>query len=133
MWRADLDPSQVGSESTGQESVCTKRWDAHKAAQVDQLDALQVVQRQFIIEQLGKACDLIVVHRLACSDLQCGTDLCTYGRRFSPASTMDMDHIVGGHQVGSKWAESGQQAVQLTKRGAYRKSPVQYTEEMIQA
>ena len=96
-WRADLDPSQVGSESTGQEGVCTKRWDAHKAAQVDQLDALQVVQRQFVIEQLGKACDLIVVHRLACSDLQCGTALCTDGLRYQPS-------FHNGHGPYSKWA-----------------------------
>lgn len=57
-----LDPGKVCSEATGQEGVSPKRGDAHKAAQVHQLDALQVVQSQLIIEQLCKASDLIVVH-----------------------------------------------------------------------
>ncbi len=68
--RPHLDSGKVCSEATGQEGVSAKGRDAHKAAQVDQLNALQVVQSQLIIEELGKAGDLVVVHRLPSSDLQ---------------------------------------------------------------
>lgn len=57
-----LDPGEVCSEPAGQESIGTKRRNAHKAAQIHQLDALQVVQSQLVIEQLCKPGDLIVVH-----------------------------------------------------------------------
>ena len=67
--RPHLDSGKVGPEATGQEGVSAKGRDAHKAAQVDQLNALQVVQSQLIIEELGKAGDLVVVHRLPSSDL----------------------------------------------------------------
>ncbi len=68
--RPHLDSGKVCPEATGQEGVSAKGRDAHKAAQVHQLDALQVVQSQLIIEELSKAGDLVVVHRLASSDLQ---------------------------------------------------------------
>lgn len=65
-----LDPGKVCPEATGQKGISTKGRDAHKAAQVDQLDALQVVQCQLVVEELCKAGDLIIVHRLPSSDLQ---------------------------------------------------------------
>ena len=53
------------AQARDQERVGAKRLDAHKAAQVDQVDALQVVQRQLVVEQLRKAHDLVLAHHLA--------------------------------------------------------------------
>ena len=70
--RPHLDPGKMCPEATGQEGVSAEGRDSHKAAQVDQLDALQIVQSQLIVEELGKAGDLVVVHRLTSSNLQSG-------------------------------------------------------------
>ena len=51
--------------ATNQEGISAKRLDANKAAQVDKVDALQVVKRQLIIEELRKLHDLILTHRRA--------------------------------------------------------------------
>lgn len=57
-----LDSCKMCSETTGKESICTKWRDAHKAAQVDKVNPLQVVQSQLIVKQLCKACDLKIVY-----------------------------------------------------------------------
>ncbi len=58
------------SQSSDQEVVSAEGRDAHKFAEVDQVDSLQVVQRELVIEELGKLGDLKVVHMLSRSDLQ---------------------------------------------------------------
>ena len=54
----------MASQAGDQEVVGAEGGDAHKAAEVDQVDPLQIVQGQLVIEQLGKLGDLIVVHML---------------------------------------------------------------------
>ena len=59
----------MAAQPRDQKSVRAKRLDAHEAAEVDQVDAFQVVQRQLIIEQLCKARDLKVADGVACTHL----------------------------------------------------------------
>ena len=64
-----LDGVEVGSQAGHKEGVGAEGLDAHKAAQIHQVDALQIVQRQLIIEQLRKLGQLRVVHCLPSSHL----------------------------------------------------------------
>ena len=68
-----LDPVQVASQASHQEGISAKWRDAHELAEVDKMDALQVVKRELIVEELGKLGDLKVVHVLARSNLQGST------------------------------------------------------------
>ena len=62
---AYLDGVEVRSKAGHQEGVRAEGLDAHKAAQVDQVDALQIVQRQLVVEKLRELGQLGVIHRLA--------------------------------------------------------------------
>ena len=61
---AHLDGGQAGAQAGAQELVGAEGRDADEAAQVDQVDPLQVVQRQLVVEQLRELDQLAVVHPL---------------------------------------------------------------------
>ena len=51
-----------GRGGTHQEGVGTKWLDANEAAEVDKMDALQVVQCQLIVEELCKLHNVVLTH-----------------------------------------------------------------------
>ena len=67
---AYLNGRQARAEAGSQELVGAEGRDADEAAQVDEVDALQVVQRQLVVEQLRELDQLAVVHLLAGADLR---------------------------------------------------------------
>ena len=68
--RQHLDGGESGAQAGAQELVSAEGGDAHKAAEVHQVDALQVVQRQLVVEQLRELHQLVVVHRLSSAHLR---------------------------------------------------------------
>lgn len=67
--------AQAGRASTHQEGVSAKGLDANKAAEVDKVDALQIVQRQLIVEELCKLDDVVLTH------LCVGKDVCSPNKK----------------------------------------------------
>ena len=59
-----LNGGELRAQARAKELVSAEGRDAHKAAEVHQVDALKVVQRQLVVEQLRELYQLAVVHRL---------------------------------------------------------------------
>ena len=60
---------RAGRAGTHQEGVSAKGLDADEAAEVDKMDALQVVQRQLVIEELCKLHNVVLTH--LCPETTC--------------------------------------------------------------
>lgn len=54
----------MASQASHEKGVRSEGLDADKAAQIDQVNALQIIQCQLVVEQLRKAGDLKIADRI---------------------------------------------------------------------